>query len=564
VKKGYFKAVKAQLINYLKTYFCGDGKVGRFMYDGKQLWASRIPLQMERREVGGRVFDTYVDLPENLYVAMLKSVDVYPDKAAIVDDDGTKITYHRLLEMVDCLAYRLRTEMDVKKGDHVALMLYSGAAFCVSFLAALKLGAVTLPLPSKFRQDEVMALLKKSDAKLIICNKDFAGWMEPLAEKGVKLFVTGHLASELETGQESDGTAYRGADAKDPAILMYTSGTTSLSKGVVLSNFNVMHAVETYRLLLGITPEDRTVIGVPIYHVTGMIALLSLFLYAGGTTYLHKRFDAKRILQCVVDDSITFMHGSPSAFSLLLKEKDAYPALPSLRMVACGSSYMPKEKILAFHQWLPETEFRTVYGMTETSSPATVFPCAITESVYIASCGIPIPGLTFRIVNESGEELPAQQVGEVQMKGSVVLREYYHMRTPELSEDGWLSTGDMGYFNEEGYLFLVDRKKDMINRGGEKICSYDVEHALYKLPGIEDAAVVGIPDDIYGEAAAAAVVWRGEPALTEAEIKKRLLEKMARYKVPVRILSVERLPFTPNGKIDKKEIKSWFSGGGGI
>lgn len=531
------------------------------MYDGKQLWAPLVPLQMERREVGGRACDAYVGLPENLYVALLKSAGAYPSKTAIVDDDGTEISYRRFLEMVDCAAHRLRTELDVRRGDHVALMLYSGAAFCVSFLAAMKLGAVTLPLPSKFRRDEVTALLEKSDAKLIICDKDFAGWMEPFTERGVKLLVAGHLAKELDMGLEADGAAFQGAGAEDPAILMYTSGTTSLSKGVVLSNFNVMHAVETYRLLLGITPEDRTVIGVPIYHVTGMIALLSLFLYAGGTTYLHKRFDAKRILQCVADHSITFMHGSPSAFSLLLNEKDAYPALPSLRMAACGSSYMPKEKILAFHQWLPGTEFRTVYGMTETSSPATVFPCDTAESVYIASCGMPVPGLALRIVDEDGGELPARQVGEVQMRGSVVLREYYRLRTPELSEDGWLSTGDMGYFNEEGYLFLVDRKKDMINRGGEKICSYDVEHALYKLPGVEDAAVVGIPDDVYGEAPAAAVVWRGEPALTESGIRERLLEKMARYKVPVRIISVRRLPVTPNGKIDKKEIRSWFSKG---
>lgn len=342
---------------------------------------------------------------------------------------------------------------------------------------------------------------------------------------------------------------------------MYTSGTTSLSKGVVLSNFNVMHAVETYRLLLGITPEDRTVIGVPIYHVTGLIALLSLFLFAGGTTYLHKRFDAKRILQCIMDHSITFMHGSPSAFTLLMKEKDAYPLLPSLRMVACGSSYMPKEKILAFHQWLPATDFRTVYGMTETSSPATVFPCNTAENVYISSCGLPVPGLTVRISDGDGGELPEGQVGEVQMKGSVILQEYYKLQTPELSADGWLSTGDMGYFNQEGYLFLVDRKKDMINRGGEKICSYDVEHELYKLPGIEEAAVIGIPDDVYGEVAAAAVVWRGEAAMTEEVIQARLLERMARYKIPVRILSVQHLPVTPNGKIDKKEIRSWFSRG---
>lgn len=529
------------------------------MYDGKQLWAPLIPLQMERRKICGRDCDAYIGLPANLYEALRKSTENDPDQAAVVDDDDMEITYRQLLDMVDRFAYRLRTEWGVQRGDHIALMLYSGGVFCISFLAAVKLGAVTLPLPSKFRRDEVLALLRKSDAKLIICDEDFADWMKPLTKDGARLIVTGHLAGKMETGSMPDDPARRGADAEAPVILMYTSGTTSLSKGVVLSNFNVMHAVETYRLLLGITPEDRTVIGVPIYHVTGMIALLSLFLFTGGTTYLHKRFDAKRILQCVKDHSVTFMHGSPSAFSMLLKEKEAYPVLPSLRMVACGSSYMPKEKIAAFHEWLPHTDFRTVYGMTETSSPATIFPYNAHESVYISSCGMPVPGLTFRILDESGIELPPQQVGEVQMRGSVILREYYRLRTPELSDEGWLSTGDMGYFNEEGYLFLVDRKKDMINRGGEKICSYDVEYELYKLPGIEDAAVVGIPDDVYGESAAAVVVWRGEPALTEAEIKKRLLEKMARYKVPVRILFVRRLPVTPNGKIDKKEIRSWFS-----
>ncbi len=531
------------------------------MYNGTQLWGQRVPLQMERFEGDGRVYDAYTGIPSNLYAALRKSAAAYPDKTAIVDDDGTKISYRRFFALTDRFAGYLQIGLSVKKGDHVALMLYSGAAFCISFLAVVKLGAVALPLPSKFRKGEVLALLEKSDPALIICDEDFAQWMAPFAARSCKLVRAGHLAASLEKiGEAEEDLAAQGGGPLDPVILMYTSGTTSLSKGVLLSNFNVMHAVETYRLLLNVTPEDRTVIGVPIYHVTGLIALLSLFLYAGGTTYLHKRFDAKRILQCVRREKITFMHASPTAYTLLLKERGAYPALPSLRMLACGSSYMPPEKILAIHEWLPDVDFRTVYGMTETSSPATVFPVSTAESDYICSCGLPVPGLIVRITGEDGAEVPDGEVGEVQMKGSVILREYYHLQTPELTGDGWLSTGDMGYFNDQGYLFLSDRKKDMINRGGEKICSYDVEYELYRVPGIEEAAVVGVSDYVYGEVPAAAVVWRqGALALSEEELRVRLLEKMARYKVPVRILSAERLPVTPNGKIDKKQIRGWFS-----
>lgn len=529
------------------------------MVDGRQCWSQRLSLDMVRKNVGGRVYETYNGLPDNLYAALQHTAAVYPNKAAIIDDNGDAVSYLRLLELVEQFAGYLENNLEIKKGSQVALMLYSGSAFCVSYLAAIRLGAVTLPLPSKFRQDEVLALLSKADPALIICDEDFTQWMEPFKNRNVGILTAGYLATSLPMGS---GCATPCTTLpEEPAILMYTSGTTSLSKGVLLTNFNVMHSVETYRCLLGITPEDRTVIGVPIYHVTGLIALLSLFLYTGGTVYLHKRFDAKRILECIVRNGITFMHGSPTVFSMMLKEKNSFPELPTFRMIACGSSYMPKEKILAIHEWLPNTEFRTVYGMTETSSPATVFPCDTAVSPYISSCGLPVPGLEFRIAGEDGTELPPMQIGEVLIKGSVILREYYRLKTPMLTDDGWLSTGDMGYFNQEGYLFLVDRKKDMINRGGEKICSYDIEYELYKLPGVEGAAVVGIPDEIYGESAAAVVVPQPGVSLTEETVKAYLSQHLARYKIPVRILFTDQLPITANGKINKKEIRTWFQEG---
>lgn len=531
------------------------------MFVGKQLWDSCFIQDMEQREVSGLLYEVYGGLPDNLYVAVKKTAERYPERLALIDDDDTPLSYATLLEMIDRMASYLRANFRVNTGDHVALLLYSSAVFAISYLALTKLGAVTLALPTKFRRDEVLSLLSMSDATLILCDVDFADWMADLTETGIRCDVlrpSVHcLMTTLPKAAWQD-TEPQGSGSAAPTILMYTSGTTALSKGALLTNLNVMHSVETYRRLLRITPDDKTVIGVPIYHVTGLIALLSLFLYVGGAVYLHKRFREVRILQCIANNGITFMHGSPTVFSMLLREKEQFPTLPTLRLILCGSSYMPKEKIEAMHQWLPTTQFRTVYGMTETSSPATLFPCDTTTSPYINSCGLPIPCLSMRIVDDNGQELPTMQVGEVQMKGTVILRSYYKLHIPELSDDGWLSTGDMGYFNEDGYLFLVDRKKDMINRGGEKICSYDVEHALLCLPGVEDAAVVGIRDETYGEVAAAAVVAAEGVTLTQELLQQQLLSHIARYKIPAKICFVPQLPLTPNGKVDKKLLRTWL------
>lgn len=534
------------------------------MYDGNALWRPLLPLDMEKREYGGLTYDTYVGLPENLYDALTMTVRRNPEKICIVDDDGTEVSFGAFLEKVDHFAAYLKAEAGVCPGKHVALMMFNSLEFCVSFLALIKLGAVCLPLPSKFRQQEVLSLLDKADPDCIICDQKFADWMEPMKARGVTVLVSGGEPGAYALAGLLDGFTLPAKDEGclaqpgEPAILMFTSGTTSLSKGVVLTNFNVMHAVATYQKTLDITSEDSTIIAVPIYHVTGMIALLGLFLYAGGTIYLHRIFKAARVLQCVKDHNVTFLHASPTVFSMLLLEEENFPSLPSLRAFACGSSNMPKEKILALHRWLPNMAFRTVYGLTETSSPATVFPCDAAQSKHIGSSGLPVPGTVFRVMSEDGRELPPNEIGEVQLKGSVVLREYYKMKIPALSDEGWLSTGDLGYFTEDGYIFLVDRKKDMINRGGEKICSYDVENELYRLPGIEEAAVVGIPDEVYGETAAAVVKCRPGVTMTQEEVQAQLRDKIAKYKIPTKILFLPEVPTTPNGKIDKKRIRQMF------
>ena len=252
------------------------------------------------------------------------------------------------------------------------------------------------------------------------------------------------------------------------------------------------------------------------------------------------------------------MHGSPTGFGLLMDLKEEYPALPSLRMMLCGSSYMPVEKLKQLHKWLPTTEIRTVFGMTETASPGTLFPTDTALSIYPSSSGRPVPGLELKILDDDGHEVETGTVGTVYIRGANVVEYYYKMESPLFTEDGWLDTGDMGYQNEDAFVFFVDRKKDMVNRGGEKIWCTDVEDELIAFKGVKDAAVVGIPNEKYGEVAAAVVVLEKGAQLTEEQIKEEMLKEMARFKVPERILFLDAIPKTPGLKTDKKYIRTLF------
>jgi fatty-acyl-CoA synthase/long-chain acyl-CoA synthetase len=507
---------------------------------------------------------SYVDMPHSLYNSLQETAAKYPEKVAFYDNWERSYTYNAFLEMVDSMAAYLKKTFDVKKRTHVGILLHNSIEFCVSFFAVVKLGAVAIPFPSKYREPEIEQLINKADLSVLLYSETFEQWI-----LDYKLEEVGLLKSENEeTGYGFRHISFKGlhidegaGELEDEVIIMFTSGTTSQSKGVVLCNYNVMNAVVVYNRTLGITPEDKTIIPVPIYHITGLVALLGLFVYTGGTVYLYRRYDAKRILSCIRDNEITFMHGSPTVYGLMLDYKSLFPRLPSLRMLACGSSYMPKEKMKEIHKWIPNTKFQIVYGMTETSSPALIFPEDAPTSIYAGAAGKPIPGIEFKFLDEEKQELGCNEVGEIWIRGNVVTKGYYKMETDLFSKDNWLNTGDMGYYNEDGYVFIVDRKKDMINRGGEKIWCTDIEEELLRISDIKDAAVVGIPDDIYGETAAAIVVVKEGTTLTEKEIQDDLKKRVAKYKIPTKILFVSEIPKTAGMKVNKKLIKTMLKKG---
>lgn len=530
------------------------------MIDGHKYWSEEITSRMVMCNYKNRRVYTYPNAPQNLYADLCDSAEKYPDNVAVVTDSGKKYTYREFLECVNKTAQFLHSREKVRKNDMVALMLYNTAEFCIAVYAVAKLGAVVVPINTKCRPKEWKGLLQKLPVRTALFDERLEQYREE-AERdnpGVKFIsVKDDAFAEYyieDTGEE----VYQESFWEDDVIIMFTSGTTGASKGVVLSNFNVGNAIASYEACLGITSADKTVIATPIYHITGLIALLGLFIHCGGTVYLHLQYRPERVLECCVKEHITLVHAAPTVFLMLLEKRKDYPKVPSVKQFACGSANMPPEAIRELKEWMPQMAFRTVYGLTESSSPATIFPEDAAGSKKIGSSGRPIPGLQMKLIDTDGKEVPEGESGELAIYGNVILDRYYDLKTEALTEDGWFRSGDIARFDSDGFVYIIDRKKDMINRGGEKIWSNEVENVLYDMEGVLEAAVIAIPDSKYGEVPMA-VVRRENEKITEAGIKAWVKKRMAKFKVPEYVVFVDELPKTHNGKISKRTLREQYA-----
>lgn len=530
------------------------------MISGSVLWPAETVNGLRLQKIGGKTVEIYDDTPATLYHALRETVLRNPEKTALVDNWGKHFSYGELLRRVDALALFLQANHAVVKGVRVGLLLFNSVEFCVSFLALVKLGAITVPLPSKYKEAEVASLAEKARIEAVICDSVNTSWFTggPIRTIAVDSRNPGYGFDAVIGGEETFPVLAPQGNPDDPAIIIFTSGTTSQSKGVLLKNYNYMHTIAAYARIFGVTENDRSLVATPIYHITGMIALLGLFLTCGGTLWLHNKVDGQRMLACARDNALTLLHASPAVFQMLLDHRHAFPDLPALRLLASGSSNMPAATIRKFYEWLPHVDFRAIYGMTETSSPATISPAAVSPDAHVGSSGIPIPGLDLKIVDETGTEAANGRTGEILMRGTGVLERYDNIDTGLITPDGWVKSGDVGCVDDDGYLWVLDRKKDVINRGGEKICCIDIENELHNLPGVRQAAVVGIPDERLGEVPVAVLVTEapGEPA--PERIRDALSLRLAKFQLPVAYRWLDEIPMTPNGKIDKREIRRRF------
>jgi long-chain acyl-CoA synthetase len=463
-----------------------------------------------------------------------------------IADDRVALTNVQFAGAVHALARDL-VARGVQAGDVVAVMLPNRVELVTVLFAAWRVGAAVTPINPALTDDEAHYQIADSGARLLVADPDAVPGLDPRVER----LDVAQISSD---GMIDSSTPLR-AEPDDLALLIYTSGTTGRPKGVMLDHVNLTAMTEMAIEGLQLGQDDHSLLILPLFHVNGIMASVISPLSAGGHTTIAGRFDPATFWSVIERVRPTFFSAVPTIYALLTSlPEDIQPDLSSLRYVICGAAPMPPELIARFEAryGVPIIEG---YGLSEGTTASTLNPLDGVRKP--GTVGLPIPGQQIRIVDAEGKPLPLGEAGEVVIAGPNVMRGYLNNAeaTAESLRDGWLHTGDVGRFDENGYLVLVDRVKDMIIRGGENIYPKEIEAALYGHPAVLEAAVVGRPDPVFGEEPVAFVALRPGAAATSDELVEHCRATLARFKVPREVLLEPALPKNPVGKITKGPLR---------
>jgi long-chain acyl-CoA synthetase len=489
----------------------------------------------------------------NLASLLTESAQRDPDHVAIRLDDA-ELTFGLLNGASMHLAGLLRAH-GVGPGDRVGIMLPNVPYFPVCYYGVLRAGAIVVPMNVLLKRREVAFYLRDSGAKLLFAWHGFAEDAQGGAdEAGAEcvLVTPGEFEQQVGAADPDPGLADTADD--DTAVILYTSGTTGTPKGAELTHANLSRNAEGSRNLFGLGSEAIALGALPLFHSFGQTCGMNATLGGGGTLTLIPRFDPGKALEIIQRDRVNIFQGVPTMYGAMLHhpERDRFDT-STLLLCASGGSAMPVELLRGFEKAF-ECKILEGYGLSE-SSPVASFNHADRERKP-GSIGTPIAGVEMRVVDEDRAEVPQGEVGEIVIRGYNVMKGYWHRpdATAETIIDGWLHTGDMGYVDEDGYFFIVDRKKDMIIRGGYNVYPREVEEVLYEHPDVREAAVLGVPHDEYGEEVAAAVSLKDGASVSPEELRDYVKDQVAAYKYPRQVWIVDELPKGPTGKILKREI----------
>jgi long-chain acyl-CoA synthetase len=515
------------------------------------------------------------------------SVSRNPD-GDIIRYFGGRITARELDELSDGFAVAL-AGLGVRAGDRVALYLQNVPQFVIAMLAAWKAGGIAVPVNPMNRARELDAVLRDSGARVLVCleglYRDVAraviedGGLETavvttseldyLARDDQRVFAgierldcegAHDMAALIERhrGQVPAGVTF---DPSDTALLTYTSGTTGPPKGAMNSHGNVVFNSQAYRQWCRLGPDD-VVLGVaPLFHITGLIAHITLSLLLGAPLVLAYRFEPSVMMETIRDERPTFTIGSITVFIALMNAPNAdRDALASLSKTWSGGAPIPPSTVKAFQAQFGQY-IHNAYGLTETTSPSHLVPfdavAPIDDISGALSVGVPVYNTVVRIVGDDGQDLPPGEVGEIVTSGPMVVPGYWNKpeETAHALPGGALHTGDVGYMDAAGWFYIVDRKKDQINAGGYKVWPREVEDVLYQHEAVREAAVVGVPDPYRGETVKAYVSLRPGQTATPEELIAFCREQMAAYKYPRQVEFLDELPKTVSGKLLRRELR---------
>jgi long-chain acyl-CoA synthetase len=491
----------------------------------------------------------------NLAQILLDSAARDPDHVAIRLDD-IELSY-AALDGASAHIVGLLSEHGFTPGDRVGIMLPNVPYFPVCYYGVLRAGGVVVPMNVLLKKREVAFYLKDSGAKLMFAWGEFAQDAEAGAsEAGAECLLVKQGEFEQQVGEAPAVVEMAEADADaDTAVILYTSGTTGTPKGAELTHGNLSRNAEAALGLFGLGSEAVTLGALPLFHSFGQTCGMNATVAAGGTLTLILRFDPGKALEIMQRDHVNVFQGVPTMYGAMLHhpERGQYDT-SSLEVCASGGSAMPVELMRGFEDAFG-CKVLEGYGLSETS-PVASFNHPDRERKP-GSIGTPIEGVEMKVVDEDGAEVAQGDVGEIVIRGHNVMKGYWNRAdaTEETIRDGWLHTGDLGNVDEDGYFFIVDRKKDMIIRGGYNVYPREIEEVLYEHPGVREAAVIGVPHDEYGEEVAAAVALKDGADVSAEELRDFIKEQVAAYKYPRQIWFVEDLPKGPTGKILKREIE---------
>ena len=494
-------------------------------------------------------------MPINLASLLTRTASAHGDRPALKLDDNV-LTYGAFDAGAARVAGLLR-QRGLEPGDRVGVMVPNVPYFGVVYYGVLRAGGTVVPMNVLLKPREVSFYLSDSGATQLFAWRDFAGAAQEGAGNGqteVIIVRPGEFEAQLASAPAEPTDAAR--QDSDTAVILYTSGTTGTPKGAELTHANMLdNCLYGGTELMRISERDVILGALPLFHSFGQTCCLNTAVRAGACLTMIPRFEPGKALEIIQRDKVTTFDGVPTMYHAMLNHPErARYDISSLRICVSGGSAMPVEVMHGFERAFgcPVLEG---YGLSETS-PVASFNHLDRERKP-GSIGTPIRGVEMKVVDEGGQELPTGEVGEIVVRGHNVMKGYLNRpdETHAVLRDGWLRTGDLARTDEDGYFFIVDRKKDMIIRAGYNVYPREIEEVLYEHPGVLEAAVLGVPDEALGEEVAAVIVLRPGADLTADEIRDFVRERVAAYKYPRRIWFSDRLPVGTTGKILKREIR---------
>jgi len=499
----------------------------------------------------------------NLIELLERSADEFGDGVAAIYR-GDPVSFVELRDLVECFSRALRSRLGIERGDRVALVMPNCLHSIVCYLGAIRAGAIAVPVNVRLTAEEMRFIIGDVGARAVIAHErtwptvgEALDGLDGIdAVWGVDLQADG--VTPVDEVMAEPGPDFDAPDIapQDVAAIIYTSGTTGLPKGAMLTHGNVLFNVQSTIRGHGFRPDDVHLLIVPLFHVTGLNTIMPTSLHLGSTMVISAQTNPRELLELIERHRCTAMFTVPTTTIMLTREPSLGEFdLSSLRLIAYSGAPMPVLAIERLRELFPDKLLHNFYGLTETTSVTTVLPSEFAVS-HAESIGRVSPGLEAKIVDEAGKALAPGEVGELLIRGPSVFRAYYRRpeATAEALEEGWLRTGDKAFIDEDGFVFLRGRTKEMIIVAGENVYPVEVENVLTRHPGVLEAAAVGVEHPVLGEVVKAVVVPQPGAELSEREIKQWCAERLASFKVPQQVEFRDELPRNPSGKVVKRRL----------